>query len=119
MATIFLKELKIQATIGAFDWEQQIKQTVLIDLEMSVDSSIAAASDKLEDTIDYKAIAKRIKSFAEQSRFALIETLAEKIAEIIINEFQLELVTVTVSKPAAVRGSKTVGITVTVDRRNT
>ena len=118
MSTIFLKELKIQAAIGAFDWEQRIRQTVLIDLEMPVDSSKAAASDKLEDTIDYKAIAKRVKTFAEQSRFALIETLAEQTAQLIIDEFHVEYVKLSVSKPAAVRGSKTVGVIVEAKRKD-
>ena len=116
MSIIFLKKLKVQATIGIFEWEQRIKQTVLIDLEMTTDSKIAAASDKLEDTIDYKAIAKQIKTFTEESQFSLIETLAEKIADLIVNDFGVEKVRVTVSKPAAVRGAKTVGIIVEANR---
>ena len=112
MDTIFLKELEAKTVIGAFEWERRIEQTVLIDIEMSTDISAVAASDNLEEVLDYKKVAKRVKDFAETNAFNLIETLAQKIAEVLIDEFDIQQTTVTVSKPRAIRGSKTVGVRV-------
>ncbi len=112
MDTIFLRDLEVDATIGIFEWEKRIKQKVRIDLEMGADIAKAAATDAIEDTLDYKAIAKRVVQFVEDSRYELIETLIEKIAEILLQEFDIPWVRVTVSKPGAVRGSRDVGITI-------
>ena len=110
MDTIFLKELEVKTTVGIFEWEKRIKQTVLIDIEISTDLSAAAVSDDLKDTIDYKKIAKRIQSFVESHRFNLLEALAQKIADVLIDEFDIRQTTVTVNKPRAIRGSKAVGV---------
>jgi len=112
MDTIFLRDLEINATIGIFEWEKRIKQKVRIDLEMATDIAKAAASDSIEDTLDYKAISKRIIQFVDESEYELIETLIEKIAEIILNEFNVPWTRVTLSKPGAVRGSRDVGIVI-------
>ena len=112
MDTIFLRDLEIDATIGIFEWEKRIKQKVRIDLEMGADIAKAAASDSIDDTLDYKAISKRIIQFVEDSRYELIETLIEKVAEILLQEFNIPWVKVTISKPGAVRGSRDVGITI-------
>ncbi len=112
MDTIFLRDLEINATIGIFEWEKRIKQKVRIDLEMGTDIAKAAASDAIEDTLDYKSISKRIIQFVEDSRYELIETMIEKVSEILINEFNIPWVRVTISKPGAVRGSRDVGITI-------
>lgn len=112
MDTIFLRDLEIDATIGIFEWEKRIKQKVRIDLEMATDIAKAAASDSIEDTLDYKAISKRIIQFVEDSSYELIETLIEKIAEILLKEFNIPWVRVTLSKPGAVRGSRDVGIVI-------
>lgn len=112
MDTIFLKELQARAVIGIFEWERRVRQIVLIDLEMRTDTRSAASSDRLEDTIDYKKISRRIKEFTESRPFNLIETLAEGIAAILINEFGVRESTVTVSKPRAIRGAKTVGVSI-------
>ena len=112
MDTIFLRDLEVDATIGIFEWEKRIKQKVRIDLEMATDIAKAAASDSIEDALDYKAISKRIIQFVEDSRYELIETLIEKVAEILLQEFNIPWVKVTISKPGAVRGSRDVGITI-------
>lgn len=112
MDTIFLRDLEINATIGIFEWEKRIKQKVRIDLEMATDIAKAAATDSIEDTLDYKAISKRIIQFVDESQYELIETLIEKIAEIILNEFNVPWTRVTLSKPGAVRGSRDVGIVI-------
>ena len=112
MDTIFLRDLEINATIGIFEWEKRIKQKVRIDLEMATDIAKAATSDAIEDTLDYKAISKRIIQFVEDSRYELIETLIEKVSEILLKEFNVPWARVTISKPGAVRGSRDVGITI-------
>ena len=118
MDTIFLRDLEVDATIGVFEWEQRIRQKVRIDLEMAADVTRAAASGSLEDTLDYKAVAKRIVGFVESGRHGLIETLVENLAELLIREFGIPWVRVTVSKPGAVRGARDVGITIERGARN-
>lgn len=110
MDKIFLNELKIDTVIGIWDWERKIRQTVIIDLEMSADIAKAAATDRVEDTLNYKSVAKRVQSFVSDSSFQLVETLAERIAQIVREEFGVAWVRVRVNKPGAIRGSKDVGI---------
>ncbi|MGB5688621.1 MAG: dihydroneopterin aldolase [Woeseiaceae bacterium] len=110
MDKIFLHELKVETIIGIWEWERKIRQTVIIDLEMSADIAMAAATDDVADTLNYKSVAKRIQSFVADSSFQLVETLAERIAEIIRGEFGVAWVRVTVHKPGAIRGSRDVGI---------
>jgi len=110
MDKIFLDELKIDTIIGIWDWERKIRQTVIIDLEMSADIARAAESDSVEDTLNYKSVAKRIQQFVGDSSFQLVETLAERIAGVIRDEFGVAWVRVRVHKPGAIRGSKDVGV---------
>jgi dihydroneopterin aldolase len=110
MDKIFLEGLKIEAIIGIWEWERKIRQTIVIDLEMSADIAKAAASDEVADTLNYKSVAKRIKSFVADSGFQLVETLAERIAGIIRDEFDVAWVKVRVHKPGAIRGSRDVGV---------
>ncbi len=118
MDKIFLKELKTEAIIGIFDWERQVKQTVLIDLEMNADVRKAALSDSIEDTLNYKRVAKRILEFIEQSSFHLVETLAEHIAMLVLEEFQVSWVKVALNKPGAIRSSRSVGIIIERDTKD-
>ena len=110
MDIIFLNNLKIDTVIGIFDWERRIKQTVVIDLEMGADIRKAAASDHIDDTLNYKAVAKRLIQFVGDAQYQLVETLAEKIAEIILTEFDVPWVKVVLNKQGAVRGARDVGI---------
>ena len=110
MDKIFLEALKIDTIIGIWDWERKIRQTVIVDLEMSADIARAAASDSVEDTLNYESVAKRVQQFVGDSSFQLVETLAERIAGIIRDEFDVAWVKVRVHKPGAIRGSKDVGI---------
>jgi dihydroneopterin aldolase len=116
MDKIFIHALKTEAIIGIFDWERQVKQTVLIDIEMSTDIRKAALSDSIDDTMNYKRVAKRVLAFVEASQFHLVETLAEHIAMLILEEFGIAGVRIALSKPGAVRGSRDVGIIVDRDR---
>ena len=108
--TIFLRDLRIKTVVGIWDWERKIKQTVSIDLEMGTDIRRAAASDAIEDTLNYKQVSKRIQAFVEESSFQLVETMAENIATIILDEFDVPWTTVSVNKPGAIRGARDVGV---------
>lgn len=110
MDKIFLDELKVDTVIGIWEWERRIRQTVVIDLEMSADIARAAATDDVADTLNYKSVAKRVQEFVADSSFQLVETLAERIASIIREEFDVSWVRVRVNKPGAIRGSKAVGV---------
>ena len=112
MDKIFLRELKTETIIGIYDWERQVKQTIIVDLEMGADIRKAALSDAIEDTLNYKRVAKRVLAFIEGSQFQLVETLTERIAMLLLAEFELQWVRVDLSKPGAVRNSRDVGIIV-------
>jgi dihydroneopterin aldolase len=113
---IFIHALKAEAIIGIFDWERQVKQTVLIDVELSADIRKAALTDAIADTLNYKAVAKRILGFIEASEFHLVETLAEHIAMLVLEDFGVEWVSIKLSKPGAVRNSRDVGVALERDR---
>ena len=116
--TIFLRDLEIDATIGVYEWEKRIRQKVCINLEMAADISRAATSQSIDDTLDYKAVAKRIVQFVEASDCELIESLIEKVAAMLIQEFNIPWLRITISKPRAVRGARDVGITIERGQRN-
>lgn len=108
--TIFLSDLRVDTVIGIWEWERKIRQTISIDLEMGTDIARAAKSDAIEDTLNYKKVAKRIQQFVADSEFQLVETLAEHIAQIILAEFEVPWVRVRVNKPGAIRGARDVGV---------
>ena len=110
MDTIFISDLRIDAVIGIYDWERSIKQTISLDIEMATDIRKAAATDHIDDTLNYKAVAKAVISFVESSSFGLVETLAERTAELIRREFSVSWIRLTLNKGGAVRGAKGVGI---------
>ena len=110
MDIIYLNDLKIDTVIGIYDWERRIRQTVSLDLEMATDIRKAAASDSIDDTLNYKAVAKRLIAFVSESEFQLVETLAERICDLVLEEFQVPWVRLTLNKGGAVRGAKGVGI---------
>ncbi|MBQ0724485.1 MAG: dihydroneopterin aldolase [Cycloclasticus sp.] len=110
MDIIFLRNLRIETVIGIFDWERKIKQTVFFDIEMATDIKKAAASDHIDDTLDYKSLSKSVIDFVEASDFQLVETLAEKVAELIINDFNVPWLRLTLNKKGALRHADDVGI---------
>lgn len=108
--TVFIEDLRIETIIGIYDWEREIRQIVSIDLEMATDNSKAAATESIDDALNYKAVAKRLIQFVEDSEFQLVETMAERIGEIVLNEFNVPWMRLKLSKPGAVTGSKAVGV---------
>ena len=109
---IFLHGLEVECIIGFIEWERRTKQTIVVDVEMPVDCARAAASDDVADTLDYKKVAKRLIAFVGESDFKLVETLAHRAASLILAEFGVEWVRLSVNKPGAIRGSKDVGVAV-------
>lgn len=110
--TIFLRDLRVETVIGIWEWERRIRQTVSIDLRMGADIRKAAATDRIEDTLNYKLVAKRVQQFVSESSFKLVESLAENIATIVLDEFDLPWVEVSVNKPGAIRGARDVGVVI-------
>jgi len=112
MDIVFLRDLRIQTVIGIYEWERNTRQEVVLDLEMATDVRKAAASDDIEDALNYKSVAKRLIAFVEDSRFQLVETLAESCAEIVLKEFGVPWVRLSLNKIGAVRGARDVGVIV-------
>ena len=110
MDKIFIHALKTEAIVGIFDWERQVKQTVIVDIEISANITKAARSDSIDDTLNYKRIAKRVLAFVEASNFHLVETLAEHVAMLLLEEFGVAWVGLSLSKPGAIRSSRDVGV---------
>ncbi len=110
--TIFLQDLKVETIVGIWDWERKIRQTVSIDIEMAADVARAAETDNIEGTLNYKAVAKRVQQFVADSEYQLVETLAEKIAETVLAEFDIPWIQLRVCKPGAIRNAKNVGVTI-------
>jgi dihydroneopterin aldolase len=109
---IFLHGLAVECIIGFIEWERRTRQTIVVDVEMPVDCARAAASDDVAHTLDYKKVAKRLIAFVETSEFKLVETLAHRAAMLILEEFGVEWVRLSVNKPGAIRHSKDVGVAV-------
>jgi 7,8-dihydroneopterin aldolase/epimerase/oxygenase len=107
---IFLRGLTAECIIGFIDWERRVRQTVVIDLELPVDCRRASLTDEVAATVDYKKVAKRILAFVEASEFKLVETLAHRLAMLLLEEFGLEWVRLQVNKPGAIRNSRDVGV---------
>jgi dihydroneopterin aldolase len=110
MDIVYLRDLRIDTVIGIYDWERRTRQTIILDLEMSADIARAAATDHIDDTLNYKAVAKRLIDFVGNSDFQLVETLAERCTEIIREEFGVKWVRLTLNKKGAVRGATDVGV---------
>ena len=112
MDKVFIKGLKVEGIIGIFQWEREVKQVISIDIEMDFDNKKASKSDSIDDALNYKLVGERVTKFIKESKFKLVETLAEKISFIILDEFPVSKVKVSLSKPGAMRGSDSVGITI-------
>ena len=110
MDIVYISDLKVDTVIGIYDWERRIRQTVSLDLEMAADISRAAASDHIDDALNYKAIGKRIIQYIEDSDFQLVETLAERVAQLVLEDFGVAWLKLRLSKPGALRGSRDVGV---------
>ena len=113
MDKVHIKNLEVEAIIGIFQWEREVKQIISVDIEMDFDNKKAASSDDIEDALDYKKVGKRVSAFIQGSKAKLVVSLAEKVALMILQEFPVSRLVLTLSKPGALRGSESVGISIT------
>lgn len=110
MDTVFINDLRVDTVIGIYAWEREVRQTVSLDLAMAHDNRRAAATDDIQYALNYKAVSKRVIEFVEDSEFLLVETLAEQVAGIVMQEFAVPWLRLTLRKPGALRGAKDVGV---------
>lgn len=115
---VFIEGLEIEAIIGVYDWEKTTRQIVLIDLVLGQDNRRAASRDQLEDAVNYDTLARRITEFVAGHPFDLIETVAERCAEIVLREFDVPQLSITVRKPGAVDNAAAVGVRITRHRNS-
>jgi dihydroneopterin aldolase len=110
MDIVFIEDLRVDTVIGIYDWERRVRQTLSLDVEMAFDNTVPAADDDIAKTLNYKDVSKRLSAYVGESSFGLVETLAERCAEIIREEFGVSWVRLKLSKPGAVRGAHAVGV---------
>lgn len=118
MDIVYLNDLRVDTVIGIYDWERRTRQTVILDIEMGADISKAAETDTIDNTLDYKAVAKRLFAYIGESEFRLVETLAERIAEILLEEFHVPWCRIRLNKKGAVRGVRDVGVIIERGRKD-
>ncbi|WP_299178335.1 dihydroneopterin aldolase [uncultured Neptuniibacter sp.] len=112
MDIVYIRELEVETVIGIYDWEREIRQRVSLDLEMGTDIRPAANTEDIDKTLNYKAVSDRLITFIEQSEFLLVETMAEQVAEIVLNEFDVSWVRLRLGKPGAVPQARDVGVVI-------
>ena len=110
MDTVYIRGLRTEAIIGVYDWEREIRQPLVLDLDLASDNRAAAATDGIAEAVDYDAISQRVLAYVRDSRFQLIETLAERVAAIVLEEFGIEWLRLRISKPGAVAVADDVGV---------
>lgn len=110
MDIVFVRDLRVDTIVGVYDWERQIKQTLVFDIDMATDIHCAAETDNLQFAINYHAVSLRVAAYVEAHHTALIETLAEDVAALIRTEFKVPWVRLQLTKPNAVLGARSVGV---------
>ena len=110
MDTIYVHGLSVDTVIGIFDWERKIRQKVVLDVEMAVDITASASTEDIDRTVSYKEVSDRLTQFVEQSEFLLVETMAEEVAGLILEEFPVPFVRIKLGKPDAIANAKDVGV---------
>ncbi|MFC3024762.1 dihydroneopterin aldolase [Vibrio zhugei] len=112
MDKVFIDQLDVIATIGVYDWEQQIKQKLTLDIEMAHDNRPAGLSDNVADALDYASVSQAILQHVEGGAFLLVERVAEEIADLVMSQFNVPWIRVTVAKPKAVAQARSVGVVI-------
>ena len=110
MDIVFIRDLRVDTIIGVYDWERQVKQTLVFDIDMATNIRKAAATDNIEFALNYHAVSLRVVDYVKSQHVLLVETLAENVATLIRNEFHVPWLRLTLTKPNAVLGAKSVGI---------
>jgi dihydroneopterin aldolase len=115
MDWVYLHGLTVDTVIGIYAWERETNQTVVLDLELAVDIRAAAASEDIQCTVSYQAVAERLTCFIESSEFLLIETMAEQVAQLVLDEFPIDRIRLKLGKPAAIANARDVGVMIERD----
>ena len=110
MDIVFIKQLEVISTIGVYEWEKSLQQKLYFDLEMAFDNKPAAAGDDINLALDYFRVSERVNQFAQSHQFELIETMAESVAELIMQEFSVPWIKVTLHKPGALPKAQSLGV---------
>ncbi len=110
MDIVYIRDLQVDTIIGIYDWERQVRQTISLDLEMAADIRQAAQTDDIQYALNYKAVSKRLIAHLENRDAQLVEALAEEVATIVREEFNVPWVRLRLSKPGALRGARDVGL---------
>ncbi|WP_456378923.1 dihydroneopterin aldolase [Thiolapillus sp.] len=118
MDIVFLRQLQLEAVIGVYDWEREVRQPLRMDLEIATDVRRAAASDRIQDALDYHAVARRITEYVASSESQLVETLAERCADLILREFSVSWLRLTLHKPGALENASSAGVVIERESRN-
>ena len=116
--TIFLEGLEVRTVIGVEAWEREEPQTVVLDLELACDATLSARSDDVHDALNYRTVAKAALAFGAASSFHLVETFAERLAAHLMTTCGVGWIKMRLSKPGAIRFSRTVGIQIERGRRS-
>ncbi|GAL26804.1 dihydroneopterin aldolase [Vibrio maritimus] len=109
---VFIEQLEVITTIGVYDWEQEIKQKLILDIEMAHDNAPAGKSDDVADALDYSKVSEAVLNHIQNGRFLLVERVAEEVAAIIQNQFNVPWVKIRLAKPGAVPQAKSVGVVI-------
>ncbi len=109
---VFIEQLEVITTIGVYDWEQQIKQKLVLDIEMAHDNKPAGKSDDVQDALDYSQVSEAVLNHIENGRFLLVERVAEEIAELIMQRFSVPWIKIRLAKPGAVPQARAVGVVI-------
>ena len=112
MDIVFIRQLQIETVIGIYEWERTTRQSIVLDLDMATEVKRAAASENIADALDYHAISLRLTEYLSAQQFLLIETLAEQCAELLMREFHVPWLRLTVIKPTAIAAAREVGVVI-------
>lgn len=112
MDIVYIKALQVETVIGIYDWEREIRQRVVLDLEMGTDIRQAALTEDIESTLNYKSVSDRLVEFVSASEFLLVETMAEEIAALVMQEFSVPWLRLKVGKPDAIAAAEDVGVVI-------
>ncbi|MEQ5728320.1 bifunctional dihydroneopterin aldolase/7,8-dihydroneopterin epimerase [Providencia alcalifaciens] len=112
MDIVFIEQLSVITTIGVYDWEQDIEQKLVLDIEMGWDNQRASMSDNVEYCLDYAQVSQAIISYVEENKFGLVERVAEEVAQLLLTQFKSPWVRIKVAKPGAVARARQVGVVI-------
>ena len=110
--SVLIEGLAVETIIGVYDWEREVLQRLLIDVDMAWDNTLPAASDDVADALDYAAVSNRITGYLTQTRPRLLETAAEGIADLLQQEFGVRWLRLVIRKPGAVPAAVSVGVSI-------